>query len=271
MVAASGTAAVGDVPTSARALGDLLRMDETLVILQREAVQKSNDFAPDLFGGSVPADWEPAITELFDPAAARAQFDVALAEAMEATDPADFAAAYDFFSAPLGQRLLELELSAREAILNPDVEAAAKQSWADHLADPLPASAQRVRIIQDIVDGFDQINANVSAALNGNLAFYEGLAQAGLVEGMTSEDILGEVMAQEGEVRAEIEDWLYPYLALAYASLSDDEMRDYIAFAVTRAGQALNAAMFRAFDALGAVQSRGMGLAAGRLMMGQDI
>ncbi|MDZ7906640.1 MAG: hypothetical protein U5N55_13405 [Cypionkella sp.] len=258
-------------PASARQLGDALRMDETLSIMQREAVQTAAEIAPDLFGGAAPAPWAAAVTALYDPATARAQFDAALDTALARADAEQVVQAQDYLTAPTGQLILTLEITAREALLSADVEAAAKDTWAQMQADPLPASAQRVDLIRQIVAANDLIEVNVMAALNGNLAFYKGLAEAGLMEGMTSDDMLAEVWASEAEVRSDIEDWLYPYLALAYAPLSDQDLRSYIAFSNAPAGQMLNAALFAAFDALGAVQSQGMGLAAGQLMTGQDI
>ena len=259
-------------PEMVRSLGDVLQMDKTLTIMSREAVANAAEVAPDLFGGASPADWTAAVTKLFDPATARAAFDAGLLPAMTTANQGDLQQALAYFNTPMGQRMLDLELSAREALMDADVEAAAKQSWADLLADPMPASAQRAQLIRDIVAATDLIESNVSSAMNGNLAFFQGLAEAGgFAAEMTQDDMLAEVRAQEAELRADTADWLYPFLAMAYTPLSDDELRDYIAFSKSPAGQALNGVLFLSFDQMGAAQSRGMGLAAGRLMVGQDI
>jgi hypothetical protein len=89
--------------------------------------------------------------------------------------------------------------------------------------------------------------------------------------GLSQSDMLAEVWAQEGDLRRETEDWLYPFLNLAYQPLSIADLDAYIAFSNSAAGRAINAALFVAFDVLGKDQSRGMGLAAGKLMAGQDI
>lgn len=259
-------------PEMVRSLGDVLQMDKTLTIMSREAVANAAEVAPDLFGGASPADWTAAVAKLFDPATARAAFDAGLLPAMTTANQGDLEQALDYFNTPMGQRMLDLELSAREALLDPDVEAAAKESWADLLADPMPASAQRAQLIRDIVAATDLIESNVSSAMNGNFAFFQGLAEAGgFAAQMTQDDMLAEVRGQEAELRADTADWLYPFLAMAYAPLSDDELRGYIAFSKSPAGQVLNGVLFLAFDEMGAAQSRGMGLAAGRLMVGQDI
>jgi hypothetical protein len=259
-------------PDMVRTLGDALQMDKTLTIMSREAVANAAEVAPDLFGGASPSDWTDAVAKLFAPATARAAFDAGMLPAMTTANQADLQQALAYFQTPMGQRMLDLELSAREALLDADVEAAAKQSWADLLADPMPASAQRAQLIREIVAATDLIESNVSSAMNGNFAFFQGLAEAGgFAAEMTQDDMLAEVRGQEAQLRADTADWLYPFLAMAYAPLSDDELRGYIAFSKSPAGQALNGVLFLAFDEMGAAQSRGMGLAAGRLMAGQDI
>jgi hypothetical protein len=62
-----------------------------------------------------------------------------------------------------------------------------------------------------------------------------------------------------------------PYLAMAYQPLSDADLEAYIAFSRTPEGQVLNRALFAAFDALFNALSRDLGLAAARLMAGQDL
>lgn len=255
-----------------RAVGDALQMDKTLSIMQREALLNAAEAAPDLFGGTTPPAWTEAVQSLFDPATSRAAFDAGLAPALASTNADDLAQAVAFYQADFGQRLLDLELSAREALLDKEIEAAAQQSWADLVDDPMPASATRAALIRDIITAGDLIEANVSSALNGNLAFFQGLAEAGgFAAEMTEADMLAEVRNQEAGIRSETEAWLYPYLAMAYAPLSDDDLRAYVDFVKSPAGQALNNVLFLAFDQMSTAQSRGMGLAAGRLMAGQDI
>jgi hypothetical protein len=164
-----------------------------------------------------------------------------------------------------------LELTTREALLDKQLESAAQETWAQLQENPLPAPTRRTQLLRDVVIANDLIETNIAAALNGNFAFYKGLAQAGALGDLSADDLLADVWAAEPEVRADMEEWLYPFLAMAYDPLTDDELQSYIDFARTDAGRALNGALFSAFDALGATQSFGMGLAAGRLMTGKDI
>jgi hypothetical protein len=270
-VGAQGDDAQGD-PLLARQLGDALMMDQTLAIMQREAQKNAVDIAPDLFGGTVPSEWTATISTLFDPARSRAEFDAGMGRAISVPAAQELTKAAAYFAAPFGRQILKQELDARAALLDADIEAAALQSWVQMQSSPMPASAQRAALIREVVAAGDLIESNVTAALNGNLAFYQGLAEAGgFAAEMTPDDMLAEVRAQEAQLRADTEDWLYPFLALAYAPLSDAQLLGYIDFMKSPEGAALSRVLVMAFDGLSALQSRGMGLAAGRLMTGQDI
>jgi hypothetical protein len=273
--AAALLCALGAGPISAqsapdlRALGDALQMDTTLAIMQQEAVANAMDIAPALLGAGDHSAWRSTITQIFDPKSARDLFDAGLGTStLSAQDVAQVIA---FFQSPLGAQILTLENQARSQLLDQATEAAAQENWQALQNSPLPAQAVRVQALRDIVRLNDLLSANVAAALNGNLAFYEGLSQAGALAGMTPADMLADVMAQEEQLRADTEDWLFPFLALAYAPLSADDLQAYLAFTQTPAAKALNSALFAAFDAMGSAQSRAMGLAAGQLMAGQDI
>ena len=69
----------------------------------------------------------------------------------------------------------------------------------------------------------------------------------------------------------ETEDWLFPFLALSYAPLSDAELQGYIDFSRTAAGKKMNTALFAAFDAVFVQISRDLGRAVAQQMTGDDI
>ena len=68
-----------------------------------------------------------------------------------------------------------------------------------------------------------------------------------------------------------MQDWVYPFLTLAYQPLSDDELQSYIDFSETPAGQRVNAAMFQAYDAVFDQISRDLGRSFGIALQGNDI
>ena len=80
----------------------------------------------------------------------------------------------------------------------------------------------RLDLLDRFAEANDLIEENVSGALNSNLAFYRGMSEGGAFTGaeMTEEEMLSEVWSQEDDIRAETAGWLYPFLMLAYESVS---------------------------------------------------
>ena len=121
-------------------------------------------------------------------------------------------------------------------------------------------------------DANDLVESNVIGAMNSNVAFYFGLIEGGALGfEMTEEQVLSDVWGQEESIRLETETWVYSYLALAYQPLDPDDLDAYTAFSLTPEGQALNNALFAAFDTLFTGISRNLGFAAARYMIGEDI
>lgn len=249
------------------ALGVALRLDEVVSVIEAEGISYGKDLEADLFGGPVGARWQAMVGMIYDPATMRRRLDSAL-EAELAGRPDHINAMIAFFGSELGQRILSLEVSARRALLDETVEEASRIRVEDMMAEEAP----RLAALRRFIDVNDLIESNVAGALNSNYAFYRGLADGGAFDDqMTDADIVSDVWGQEAEVRQETEDWLYPYLALAYQPLSDEDMAAYIAFSETDAGQVLNAALFAAFDQVFSAISRDLGLAAAQFIIGHDI
>ena len=180
----------------------------------------------------------------------------------------DLASMEAFFGSEMGQQILKLEIGARRALLDSDVEDVAKVAWSDMAAEDSPRAAQ----LRRFAEANDLIESNVMGAMNANFAFYRGMAEAGsFPEAMTEEQMLQDVWGQEPQVRTETESWLFPFLALAYQPLSDADLQSYISFSESPAGQRLNAALFVAFDAVFTQISADLGRAAALQMKGEDI
>lgn len=134
------------------------------------------------------------------------------------------------------------------------------------------ADPARFGLLEEFVEVNDLIESNVMGAMNSNYAFYIGLMEGeAFGDGLTERDILADVWEQEAEIRADTEDWVYSYLALAYDPLTDEDIEAYIALSETEEGRALNRAMFAAFDELFVSISRRLGYGAAGFMAGQDI
>ena len=248
-------------------LTQTLKIDALIAVMRSEGLANGKDMQADLFPEQGGAAWSVVLNRVYDTARLHEIFDAALSKSLE-NDPATQTAMRDFFGKPLGQRILALEIDARKTLLDDKATEAAAAVWGKALNANTPRAVQ----INRFAEVNDLVESNVMGALNGNLAFYQGMNAAGAFpEPMPEADMLAEVWGQESDVRRDTIDWLYPFLMLAYQPLTDQELEQYIAFSTTPAGQKANAAVFAAFDAMFVQVSKELGQSAGRLMAGQDI
>ena len=257
------TAAGGDFA----ALEKALQLDEIFAVMREEGIAYGEEVAADLFPGPAGATWDREVSRIYDTGRVlpvfRDRFEARLEDA-----GADVPAMIDFFSSDLGRKVTTLELSARRALLDDAVEEASRLTY-DKLrmeSDPL------LLRVDAFVEANDLVEANVTGAMNANLAFYGGLGDAGVLGPEVSEaEILSRVWAQEPDIRNETEEWIYSYLVMAYAPLSQAELDAYTDFSRTEAGRALNTALFAGFDEVFVDVSRQLGRAAGTELTGQDL
>jgi hypothetical protein len=257
-------------PLSARTVEDLsrlLRLDEVIEVMRDEGLAYGRDLEAELFPGTGGARWDGVVDGIYDSAAMLRRFEAVFGPEM-AADPQALQASLDFFGSERGQQIVELELAARRALLDDAVEEAAKARVEEMRRSDDP----RLDLITRYAEANDLIEQNVAGALNSNLAFYRGMLAGGAFEGGLSEgDMLADVWSQEAEIRADTQDWLLPFLALAYDPLSDDDLQAYVAFSETPPGQTLNSALFSGFDRLFGTISEDLGRAAAQMIASQDL
>lgn len=242
-----------------------LQLPETFAVLEEEGAHYGEELAKEILPGGANAAWRQEVVAIYAPARIEPLFRAQLATSLAGSD---LDAILAFVESDLGRRLVTLELSARRALLDPSVEDASllRLEELHETRDP------RLGRIETLLTAGDLVEENVASAMNANLAFYNGLADGGSQLGATgNEDILGDVWAQEDDVRAETTEWLMQMLVLAYAPLDDAEIDAYGAFMATMAGKQLNRALFDAYGAVFNDVSYQLGRAAARVLSGQDI
>jgi hypothetical protein len=248
-------------------LGKVMQLDALFDVLREEGLAYGDTLEADMFPSGGGAEWRQAVSDIYDVAQLRDRFDAAMKEAL-GDDPAVLTEIAAFFVSDLGQRVVGLEIEARRVFLDPAGEEAAQVAADDAAA----ASDPKVALIRRMIEASDLVEMNVAGSMTGNLAFMTGMAGTGAYgRDMPQEQILSDIWAQEDRVRADTSTWLYAYLGLAYASLSEAELETYVAFWESPAGKQLNAALFTAFDQVFRPVSSDLGRAAGRAMQGRDI
>lgn len=247
------------------ALYAAMGLPEVLAIMREEGIDYGTEMEGDLFPGRGGPRWAAMVERIYDldamDATVRARFDTAL-------EGVDLAPAEDFFGSERGRRIIRLEVTARRALLDDSVE----QASLERLDEMIVAGDPRIDALKEFAEVNDLVESNVMGAMNSNYAFYVGLADGGSFFGALSEgEILADVWGQEEAIREDTEEWLYSYLAMAYQPLSDDDLDAYIAFSRTEEGQAVNRALFVAFDEMFVEISRALGLGASQFLSGQEL
>lgn len=256
-------AVVAEVQT----LMQTMQMGELVGILRQEGIDYGTQLETDMFPGAGGQGWQATLGLIYDGPRMEEALVGALTRELAKT-PGDIAKMQAFFGSDLGQKVLKLEIEARRTLLDDAAEEAARIAWED-LAS---GESARVDRLERFVAANDLIESNVMGALNASLAFYQGMQEGGAFgDEMTEEQMLTDVWGQEGDVRKQTTEWLFPYLTLAYGPLSEEELDSYIAFSESAEGKVLNAALFVSFDEVFTPISRALGLAVAQQMAGQDI
>jgi len=246
-------------------LFDALGLPDLVEVMRAEGIVYGEEIAGQLFPGRDPDRFLDEVARIYEPARLENAMRDAFATALGDAETAD---AIAFFEGDPGARIVSLEVGARQARLDEDVEAAADERAALARAD----GTDRLALVERFIDANDLVEANVVGALNANYAFYLGLADGGAFPGEVSADeMLADVWAQEDEIRASTTDWLHSFLLMAYGPLADEEIETYIAFSETDAGRRTNAALFAAFDEMFVGVSRALGQGAARFMASEEL
>lgn len=200
-------------------------------------------------GGSV---WAETVRKLYDPARLETALRIGVAETL---DPETARTALLFFDSDVGKRITSLEVQARMAMLDEDVETMAKA-----------AGAQSDARVRDFLDLRDLVERNTDTGVAAQSAFFDGYTQA------TRSD----VPAPDGEllrrsIQAETETWLLGYYALVQSALSTEDIETYSDFWQTEVGAAVDEAVFRAFGDSYTTLSFALGQAVGLLSPTGDL
>lgn len=263
--AAPGAAAEA-VPDDVRALFEALRLPEIIEVMSAEGIADAVELGETIFeAGPAPRSWSEAVASIHDPERMEAEVLASLSAALEGEDTAAMRA---FFESEPGRTLVAREVETRRALADEEAEQEAREAAAVAMADPTP----RLDLLRRYVEALDIVEFNVVGGMNSNYAYVTGLLDGGALPRETTEDdVLSDIWAQEAQVRAEATEWVYSFLLAAFEPVSDADLEALIAFSGTEPGQALNRALFDAFDSLFSGMSRALGLAAARHMMTREL
>ncbi|ETX13108.1 ribosomal protein L21 [Roseivivax halodurans JCM 10272] len=264
-LAALCTVAVA-TPSLAEPVDDLMQalsVGRVVEVMREEGLSYADELAGDMMPSGADEEWRETAERIYDAERMEQAVRAGFAESLGETDLQPLV---DFFSSDLGARVIELEIEAREAMVDPAVEEAARERYRDIAGDGGP----RLEQLEAFVAANDLIEQNVTGALNASLAFYRGLGAGGALE-IPEDEMLADVWSQEPGTREDTTEWLYAYLLMAYEPLSEDELGRYVDLSQSEEGEALNRALFAGFNDMYNEISYAMGLAAARQMAQTDL
>lgn len=244
-------------------LSRVLKVDEVVSVMRDEGLRYGDSIDTDMLGGQGGPFFQARLREIYD---ADAMTGFVLNALTAKLDAAAVIGTLGFFDTDLGQRILRLENAARVAMSDPAVEEIARDTHRDLAGGP----DLRLAAVARFIAVNDLLERNVASALSSNYHFFRGLAQDDR-GGLSEDDILTDVWAQEEELRNDTENWLFGFLLMAYRPLSDAELAAYIRFSESPEGQALNAALFDGFDTMYRSISYALGRATAGVMAASDI
>lgn len=245
------------------ALLEAMRVPEIVQVMREEGLDYAQEMGEDLLPGGASRGWRAVVSEVYD---TEAMEEVVRGQFIDSFAGTEAGPLLDFFTSEDGQRVVDLEITARRTLIDDDLEASAREAYQalDGTDDP------RLEQIEAFVEANDLVEANVVGAMNASYQFYLGLVDGGAFE-MTEEEILSEVWAQEEDTRIDTREWLYAFLLVAYRPLSDAVLDEYVALSASPEGRAMNRALFAGFNAMYDEISYGLGLAAAQQMLGEEL
>ncbi|WP_380052074.1 DUF2059 domain-containing protein [Falsihalocynthiibacter sp. SS001] len=246
-------------------LADVLHIEEMVDILSDEGVRYGESLAEEMFGDQEYSEWTLELERIYEPSKMaetfREHFDPLMSDQ-------DVTEALAFFTSPLGMKVTQLEMTARTAISDPDVQAAGE----DRLLGLMDANDPIISQLEEYIRVNDLIDMNVTGSMNESYAFLSALSDAGaMAVEMTEGEILESVWGDEPQIREDTTQWLMNYLAMSYSPLDEEEIDELIEFSRTSEGQSLNRALFQAFNEVYMDISRRMGRGAARFILSEDI
>ncbi|KIC48792.1 DUF2059 domain-containing protein [Tateyamaria sp. ANG-S1] len=210
----------------------------------RDAGQSINEAFLNGQGGAV---WAETVQRIYDPQRMESELRSVMAEELDAATAEQ---ALLFFESELGARIITLEVQARQAFMDEQVEAAAKAA---------PSTSGEA--VTAYLSARGLIDRNADVAVAAQAAFLDGLAEA---SGQA-----GDVPDMDGlraRILVDTESWLRGYNALVQSALSADDIAIYTSFWETEVGNAVDDALFLAFGQSYTTLSFALGQAAGRLV-----
>ena len=244
-------------------LMDVMKLSEVIEILREEGIAYGADLNRDMLSDNGGPFWSEQVRRLYD----QQRMEETLRRALETelTEP-QIAASTEFFASATGDRVVTSENTTRRAFADADRQDAALDLFNQLKAEDDPLIA----LVERYVKANALIENNVSGAMSEQFHFLKGMSDGGYYVA-SEQELLSEVWEMQDDITANTEEWLFGFLTLAYQPLPENDVAEYVAFAESQAGRALNSALFIGFDQIYRDISYGLGRAVALVAEGDEI
>ncbi len=244
-------------------LVDALRIDDLMKIVRDEGLANAADILPRAPSGEISDSVMQAAIDTFDAETMQAEMRAALAAHLDTDKMAEVTA---FFRSEAGKTLVNMELSARRAIMDSDIEEVARSNWENRRED----KDAHIEAIRRYAQVNDLVERNTAGAMIARYEFLQGLAY-GSGKAIDEDAALADIWEREREILVDTESWLMGYLLLAYGPVPTDAVKAYTTFSLRPAGEALNLALFDGFEVTYRRISYELGRLAGQAATARDL
>lgn len=241
-------------------LAQAMHLSDVMEVLVLEGQLHRQNLDETLLNNSGGAYFEAQVNDIYEPLWMQDHLTDALEVGMS---DAQLDQAIVFFESDLGQTVVTLENSARQAMSDPAIEDMARDAF-----EATERTTIRFALVEEYIEANDLVEKNVQGSLTSDYNFFRGLDVESRAD---TQDLLAELLSQKESRAEDTEAWLYAFLLLAYRPLDETQMRENIAFSRTDTGQALNDALFEGFDRMFNDISYQLGQAVARALRASDL
>ena len=231
-----------------------LKLDRLFEEIREEGLIAAKDIRGDLKNSQSVVGWSKNINEIYSTELMKDYFKKELSNLDSLSS---FLLSINFYEKPLGIKIIENELITRIKIRD-DGEKEKARNTVKQLKYLKP---YRFKLYNEIINANGFIEDNISSSMNSNLAFYEGYAE-GLAtsdQGLTETEMISRIWLNESETRKRMTDWVLNFSVTSFKNLTDNELKEYLAFSNSKSGRYLSNNINFIFDKLFEIQSYKLG------------
>ena len=171
-----------------------------------------------------------------------------------------------FYRSPIGKMASELEVSARVAISNKQIEEMAKIKF----NEAVNLKNERLKELGSVIETLELVEQNLIGAYAAQFAFMYELSKLGLVN-LSRQEMIDAITSDEEKLKSDILEWLMAFSHMAYSPMSDEEFNVYNDFSKSALGITLNKALFSVYNEMAKDQSQRLASILGEFMKSEDL